>query len=55
MLGDDEDEDADDEEFSRKEIGFDDMMKYGFAQKESFGTIKCSTEEFGDPANGHSK
>ena len=55
MLGDD-DEDYDDEmEFSKKEIGFDDMMKYGFAQKESFGPIKCSTSEFGDPASGHLK
>jgi len=30
-------------------------MKYGFASKEAFGTVKCSTEEFGDPAFGHSK
>ena len=54
MLGDDE-EDEDDGEFTKKEIGFEDMMKYGFAQKESFGSIKCSTNEFGDPANGHHK
>lgn len=43
------------EQFSRKEIGFDDMMKYGFASKEAFGSINCSTAVFGDPASGEAK
>lgn len=50
---DDEEEAAEQEEFSLKEIGFEDMMKYGFAQKEAFGSIKCSSAEFGNAASGH--
>lgn len=56
LLDDDDEEDAEEqEEFSRKEIGFEDMMKYGFAQREAFGSIKCTSAEFGDPASGHAK
>jgi hypothetical protein len=39
----DEKEKQEEENFSRKEVGFDDMMRYGFAQREAFGSIKCTT------------
>ena len=51
----DEKEKEEEENFSKKEVGFDDMMRYGFAQREAFGSIKCTTDEFGDPAPGQAK
>lgn len=54
LLNDDQDDAKkaeEDEKFTKKEIGFEDMMKYGFAEKESFGSIKCSQTEFGNPAS----